>query len=79
MKLVGEQEKTEVISVNSYFGTLILGTLPIIGDYELYKWSKSAEVRVSKQNLCKAYLKLKLVLLYPILLIIIALIILLLH
>lgn len=71
MSFIGEQEKTDIISVNSYFGTLLLGTIPLIGDYELYKWSKSTNVRLNKQNLCKAYLKLKLVLLYPILVIII--------
>ena len=72
MTLIGEQEKNDIISANSYFGTLLLGILPIIGDILLIKWSKSSEVRQNKQNLCKAFLKLKIVLIYPILIIFIA-------
>ena len=75
MAFIGKQETTEIISPNSYFGTLLLGTFPIIGDIMLYKWSKSNEVRENKQNLCKAYMKLKATLLYPVLIILIAFII----
>lgn len=67
MALVGAQETSDIISSKSYLGTLLLGTLPIIGEYLLIKWSKSDDVRVNKQNLCRAYLKLKLIMLYPIL------------
>lgn len=75
MAIIGEQETTDIISTNSYFGTLLLGTIPIIGDIMLQKWSVSNDVRINKRHLCSAYLKLKLVLLYPILVILIALII----
>ena len=66
MALVGEKETTDIISSQSYLGTLLLGTLPIIGDIMLLKWAKDKEVRVNKQNLCKAYIKLKLMLIYPV-------------
>ena len=66
MALVGEKETTDIISSQSYLGTLLLGTLPIIGDAMLIKWAKDSEVRVNKQNLCKAYIKLKLMLIYPV-------------
>lgn len=69
MAFIGEQETSDIISSKSYLGTLLLGTLPIIGEYLLIKWSKSKDVRVNKQNLCKAYLKLKLIMLYPILIV----------
>ena len=72
MALVGNQETTDIISSKSYLGTLLLGTLPIVGEYMLIQWSKSDNVRVNKQNLCKAYLKLKLMMLYPILIIAVA-------
>lgn len=75
MGFIGEQETSEIISPTSYFGTLLIGTLPIFGDIMLQKWSKSKDVRVNKQNLCKAYLKLKLTLLYPILTILVGMII----
>lgn len=75
MGFIGEQETSEIISPTSYFGTLLIGTLPIFGDIMLQKWSKSKDVRVNKQNLCKAYLKLKLTLLYPILIILVGMII----
>ena len=67
MAVVGAQETSDIICSKSYLGTLLLGTLPIIGEYLLIKWSKSDDVRVNKQNLCRAYLKLKLIMLYPIL------------
>lgn len=75
MGFIGKQETSEIISPTSYFGTLLIGTLPIFGDIMLQKWSKSKDVRVNKQNLCKAYLKLKLTLLYPILIILVGMII----
>ena len=73
MALVGEKETTDIISSQSYLGTLLLGTLPIVGDAMLIKWSKDSEVRINKQNLCKAYLKLKLMLIYPVWIVSIAL------
>ena len=75
MAFIGKQETSEIISPNSYFGTLLLGTLPIAGDIMLYRWSKSSEVRENKQNLCKAYMKLKFMLLYPVLFILVAFIV----
>ena len=66
MALIGEKETTDIISSQSYLGTLLLGTLPIVGDIMLAKWSKDNEVRINKQNLCKAYLKLKIMLIYPV-------------
>lgn len=72
MAFIGEQETSDIISSKSYLGTLMLGTLPIVGEYLLIKWSKNKDVRVNKQNLCKAYLKLKLMMLYPILIVAIA-------
>lgn len=73
MALIGKQETSEIISSKSYLGTMLLGTLPIFGEYLLIKWSKSENVRENKQNLCKAYLKLKLMMLYPVLIVAIAL------
>lgn len=61
-----EQVGNGVISVRSYLGTLLLGTFPILGDILLLKWSKDKNVRVSKQNVCKAYLILKLSIYYPV-------------
>ena len=76
MGLVGEQETTDIISSKSYLGTLLLGTLPIIGEALLIKWMKDKEnVRENKRNLCCAYLKLKLMLIYPVLSIVLALLI----
>lgn len=66
MALVGEKETTDIISSQSYLGTLLLGILPIAGDIMLIKWSKDKEVRVNKQNLCKAFFKLKLMFIYPV-------------
>lgn len=73
MKIIGKQEVSDIISSNSYFCTLLLGTIPLIGDIALFMWSKSKDVRENKRNLCKAYLKLKLVLLYPTLVILVGL------
>lgn len=67
MGLIGEQETTDIISSKSYLGTLLLGLLPIAGDIMLIKWMKDKEnVRENKRNLCSAYLKLKLMMIYPI-------------
>lgn len=65
MKLIGERETTEEISVNSYLGTLMFGSFPIIGLILLYRWSKDANVRKNKQNLCRAFIKLRFMFLYP--------------
>ena len=67
MTFIGEQETTDIISSKSYLGTLMLGTLPLVGEYLLISWSKSNDVRENKRNLCKAYLKLKMMMLYPML------------
>ncbi len=64
--LIGERETTEIISVKSYMGTLMLGTLPIIGSILLWKWSRDKNVRQSKRNLCIAYLTIKYTLILPI-------------
>lgn len=66
MPIKGKQETTEVISTQSYLGTLIIGTIPIIGSIMLYKWSKDSNVRESKRNLCRAYLVLKYAMIIPI-------------
>lgn len=68
---IGETEKSEEISSRSYLGTLLIGTLPIYGTIMLMKWSKNINVRINKQNICKAYLKLKFIMLYPITLVLI--------
>lgn len=60
-------ETSEIISVKSYFGSMLIGTLPILGDIMLFNWSKDRKVRENKRNLCKAYLLLKLVMWYPVL------------
>lgn len=77
MNLFGEQETSDIISVNSYLGTLLIGILPIIGDILLIRWSNSNDVRINKQNLCKAFIKLKLIIIYPSVLLLVAIIILL--
>lgn len=69
MRLIGDQETTDIISSKSYLGTLLIGTIPILGTIMLIKWSKDKNVRVNKQNLCKAYIKLKFTMLYPILIV----------
>ena len=63
--MVAKQEVSDIISTRSYFGTLLIGFIPIIGDILLVIWSRSISVRVNKQNLCKAFLILKLALMYP--------------
>lgn len=65
MQIVGKIEESDHISSKSYFGTMLLGVLPIIGDVLLIKWSKDASVRRNKQSLCVAFLMIKLVILYP--------------
>ena len=65
VKMIGEQEKTDIISVKSYYSSLLIGALPIIGEILLLKWMKSNNVRENKRNLCKAYLLLKVTVLYP--------------
>ena len=70
MQMIGEQETSEIISKQSYTGTLLIGSLPIIGDLFLASWSTSENIRESKRNLCKAYLTVKISLIYPILVIV---------
>ena len=66
MKMIGLQETSEVISTKSYTGTLLIGSIPVIGEICLLKWMKDKNVRESKQNLCKAYLIVKVSLIIPI-------------
>lgn len=63
--IFGEVETTDEISVNSYTGTLLIGSLPVIGIILLCKWSKDEKVRKNKQNLCTAYLRIRFMILYP--------------
>lgn len=70
MKITGDQETSEVISIRSYMGTLLLGSIPILGDLLLMRWSTDKTVRESKQNLCSAYYLVRTILIYPMLVII---------
>lgn len=49
VKMIGEQEKTDIISVKSYYSSLLIGALPIIGEILLLKWMKSNNVREKRE------------------------------
>ena len=63
---IGEQETSSVITVKSYYTSMLLGVMPIIGDILLLRWSNSnnQDVRENKRNMCKAFLYTKLTILY---------------
>lgn len=78
MNIIGKQETTDVISSKSYFGTMLLGILPLAGIIMLLYWSKSKDVRENKQNMCKALALLELTIIYPIFILLIVMILILL-
>lgn len=64
-----KKETSDIISVNSYFLSMAIGTIPVLGDILLFKWFRDKDgVRHNKRNLCGAYLLLKFTILYPIIL-----------
>ena len=73
-RIIGEIETSDEISIRSYFTTLLFGTIPIIGSVLLYIWSVSDKIRKNKQNLCKAYIMIKLLIIYPAIILIVKLI-----
>lgn len=67
---MNETDKAEVITVRSYIGTLLIGTIPIVGFALLWGWSKDEKVRKSKRNLCEAYMFVQLAMIYPMIIIV---------
>ena len=44
------------LTVGQYIGTILLGSIPLVGFVLFIVWAFSSDVNINKKNLCRAYL-----------------------